>query len=394
MSFSAKQQEYFLKATKRWNVKAGATRSGKTYMDYYVIPKRIRATTGTGLIAIIGNTESTIERNILDPMRQIWSEKLVGNIRANNKIELFGKEVYVLGADKRNAVTKLQGAGFEYVYGDEITTWSEPVFQMLKSRLDKPNSVFDGTCNPDNPNHWFKKFLDSDADIFLQHYELDDNPFLNKFFVEQLKKEYTGVYYDRYVRGLWTRAEGLIYDMFNKELHVVQTIKRPYTEYYIAIDYGTQNATVFLLFGKANNQWYLVDEYYHSGRATGRQKTDSQYASDLELFTADIRDKLQMVVADPSAASFRAELKQRGFVIRNANNDVLNGIRYSQTALKMGWILINDICNHTIGEIQGYSWDEKKADLGMDAPLEVEDHTMDAFRYFCYTILRRFLMVR
>lgn len=394
MSFSLKQQEYFLKATKRWNVKAGATRSGKTYMDYYVIPKRIRATTGTGLIAIIGNTESTIERNILDPMRQIWSEKLVGNIRANNKIELFGKEVYVLGADKRNAVTKLQGAGFEYVYGDEVTTWSEPVFQMLKSRLDKDNSVFDGTCNPDNPNHWFKKFLDSDVDIYLQHYRLDDNPYLSRAFVENLKKEYKGVYYQRYVNGLWTRAKGLIYDMFDIKEHVVDTIPRLYEEYYIAIDYGTQNATVFLLFGKANGQWYQVDEYYHSGRESRRQKTDSQYASDLELFTTDIRSKLKMVIVDPSAASFRAELKQRGFTVRNANNDVINGIRYSQTALKMGWILINDICKRTIDEIQGYSWDEKVADRGIDAPLEVDDHTMDAFRYFCYTILRKFLIVR
>lgn len=394
MSFSLKQQEYFLNATKRWNVKVGATRSGKTYMDYYVIPKRIRAAQGTGLIAIIGNTESTIERNILDPMRQIWGDKLVGNIRTNNKINLFGAECYALGADKRNAVTKIQGAGFEYVYGDEVTTWSEPVFQMLKSRLDKVNSVFDGTCNPDNPNHWFKKFLDSDADIYMQHYSLDDNPFLPKSFVDNLKREYSGVYYQRYVEGLWTRAEGLIYDMFDKEKHIVKTIPRSYEEYYIAIDYGTQNATVFLLFGKANNQWYLVDEYYHSGRDSGRQKTDKEYGSDLELFTADIRDKLKMVIVDPSAASLRAELKQRGFILRNANNDVLNGIRYTSTALKMDWILINDVCKKTIDEIQGYSWDESKADIGIDAPLEIEDHTMDAFRYFNYTILRRYLRVR
>lgn len=214
MQLSPKQKEFWNNCNCRWNVKTGATRSGKTYLDYYIIPKRIRACKGDGLIVLLGNTQGTIERNVLEPMRSIWGS-LVGTISSNNKAKLFGRDVYVLGADKKNQVARIQGAGIEYCYGDEITTWSQDVFQMLKSRLDKPNSCFDGTCNPDSPNHWFKEFLDSKANIYHQHYTIDDNPFLTDEFVSALKQEYYGtVYYNRFILGQWVRAEGTIYKLF------------------------------------------------------------------------------------------------------------------------------------------------------------------------------------
>ena len=214
MQLSPKQKEFWNNCNCRWNVKTGATRSGKTYLDYYIIPKRIRACKGNGLIVLLGNTQGTIERNVLEPMRSIWGS-LVCTISSNNKAKLFGRDVYVLGADKKNQVARIQGAGIEYCYGDEITTWSQDVFQMLKSRLDKPNSCFDGTCNPDSPNHWFKEFLDSKANIYHQHYTIDDNPFLTDEFVNALKQEYYGtVYYNRFILGQWVRAEGAIYKLF------------------------------------------------------------------------------------------------------------------------------------------------------------------------------------
>lgn len=215
MQLSPKQKEFWANSKARWNVKTGATRSGKTYLDYFIIPRRIRACTGSGLIVLLGNTQGTIERNILEPMRNIWGSALVGTISSTNKVRLFGREAYILGADKKNQVARIQGAGIEYCYGDEVTTWAPDVFQMLKSRLDKPNSCFDGTCNPDNPTHWFKSFLDSDANIYHQHYTIDDNPFLTPEFVEALKREYYGtVYYNRFILGQWTRAEGAIYKLF------------------------------------------------------------------------------------------------------------------------------------------------------------------------------------
>lgn len=215
IKWSDKQLDFWSQANRRWNIKSGATRSGKTYMDYFRIAKKIRACKGLGLIVLLGNTKGTLERNILDPMREIYGPSLVGTIGSNNTVRLFGKKVYALGADKKNQVARIQGAAIEYCYGDEITTWSEEVFIMLKSRLSTTNSCFDGTCNPDQPQHWFKKFLESDADIYHQHYTIFDNPFLPKDFVENLCKEYAGtVYYNRFILGQWARAEGAIYKQF------------------------------------------------------------------------------------------------------------------------------------------------------------------------------------
>ena len=195
-----------------------ATRSGKTYLDCAVtIPKRICAAR-TSLCVMLGNTLGTLERNVLEPMRALWGADLVGVVRTSasgNIVQLFGRKVYVLGADNKKHIARIQGAAFEYAYGDEITTWDEGVFQMLKSRLSCPHSHFDGTCNPDNPQHWFKQFLDSDADIYCQAYTIDDNPTLPPEFVAQLKKEYAGtVYYNRFILGQWAAAGGIIYRPF------------------------------------------------------------------------------------------------------------------------------------------------------------------------------------
>ncbi len=212
LDFTPMQLDYWLDATHRWNIKTGATGSGKTYLDYYMLPRRIRACKGQGLIVLIGNTRGTLSRNILDPMREIYGPELVGGISNDNTATLFGKKCYCLGADKVNQVSRIQGATIEYCYGDEITTWSREVFEMLKSRLRCENSCFDGTCNPADPEHWFKKFLDSDADIYCQKYTIFDNGFLPKGFVDELQKEYAGtVYYDRYILGEWARAEGLVF---------------------------------------------------------------------------------------------------------------------------------------------------------------------------------------
>lgn len=244
MKLSDKQKDFWINANQRWNIKSGATRSGKTYLDYFRIAKKIRATKGLGLIVLLGNTKGTLERNILDPMREIYGPGLVGTIGSNNTVRLFGKKVYALGADKKNQVARIQGAAIEYCYGDEITTWAEDVFTMLKSRLSTWNSCFDGTCNPAEPGHWFKKFLDSGADIYHQHYTIFDNPFLDPEFVKNLCKEYAGtVYYNRFILGQWARAEGAIYKQFAGKpdqylISVEDAVKRRYRYINVGIDFG------------------------------------------------------------------------------------------------------------------------------------------------------------
>lgn len=256
MPFSKKQVEFFEKANHRWNFKSGATRSGKSYMDYYVIPKRIRARIGKeGLVVILGVSKGTIERNILEPMRNIWGTKLVGEINSQNKCYLFGEWCYCLGAEKVNQVSKLRGSSIKYCYGDEVADWSKEVFELIKSRLDKSYSCFDGALNPQNPTHWLKEFIDrKDLDLYCQTYTIFDNPFLDPKFVDELCKEYEGtVYYDRYIKGLWKRAEGAIYrkfadntkpfyckvvDHIEQDIGVKQILKSSIMEIVVGVDFG------------------------------------------------------------------------------------------------------------------------------------------------------------
>ena len=214
MLLTPKQAEYIREAHHRWNIKGGATRSGKTYMDFrWIIPMRIRERAGKdGLTVILGVTKSTIERNVLQPMREVYGDTLVGSISSDNTVWLFGEKCYALGAEKVSQVSRLRGASIKYAYGDEICDWSPEVFDLLKSRLDKPYSCFDGTLNPKDPLHWLKSFIDSDADVFYQQYSIDDNPFLDPTFVAELKKEYSGtVLYDRYILGNWAASEGALF---------------------------------------------------------------------------------------------------------------------------------------------------------------------------------------
>lgn len=212
---SKKQAEFIRDGNKRWNFKIGATGTGKTYLDFtYLIPKRLRERHGKeGLNALIGVTQQTVERNVLEPMREYWGHDLIGDIcKGTNKVHLFGEDAYVLGAEKVSSVARLRGATLKYCYGDEAVDWNKEVFQLLKSRLRTSYSLFDGTGNPQHPKHWLKQFIDSDADIYCQQYKLDDNPFLPDEVKEELKKEYFGtVEYNRYILGKWCNAEGLIF---------------------------------------------------------------------------------------------------------------------------------------------------------------------------------------
>lgn len=383
MQLSLKQKEFWNNATHRWNVKEGATRSGKTYLDYYMIPRRIRAANNGGLIALIGNTKSTLQRNIIEPMQSIWTTGLVGDIKNDNTCYMFGRKVYALGADKVSQVSKIQGAGFEYVYGDEITTWNKEVFEMLKSRLSYPNSVFDGTCNPDAPTHWFKEFLESGSDIYRQSYTIDDNPFLDPRVREEIKRDYEGtVYYDRFVLGLWARAEGLIYPQFDKNKHVTNVCPEEGVMY-MSIDYGTKNPFSAGLWCISEGKAVRIAEFYYDSRKEKRQKTDEEYYEKIEKLAAD--KKIADIIVDPSAASFIETIHRHGkFRVRKARNEVLDGIRNTSRLLSAGRLLIHESCKDSQREFQSYAWDESAA---TDTVIKENDHAMDDTRYFVQTVL-------
>ena len=386
MLLSQKQLEFARYANHRWNFKGGATRSGKTYLDFkWIIPLRIRERAGKdGLAVILGVTKSTIERNVLEPMRNLYGDKLVGTISSDSTAWIFGEKCYCLGAEKVSQVSKIRGASIKYCYGDEVADWSEEVFALLKSRLDKEYSCFDGTYNPQYQNHWLKKFLDSNADIFSQVYTIDDNPFLPPSFVENLKKEYAGtVFYDRYILGKWTLAEGLIYPMFGDSC-IVQDI--PDTgDYYISIDYGTHNPFSAGLWCVTKTEAVRIGEYYYCGREEREEKTPEEYYSEVKRLAGG--KDIKCLIVDPSADAFIATVKKHHeFKVRGAVNDVLPGIQTTAEMIASGKVKIHESCEDAIREFGLYRWDEKAES---DRVVKENDHAMDEIRYMVMTVLKK-----
>ena len=287
---SQKQDEFIKNANHRFNIKVGARRCGKTYLDnLWTIPNRIIERKGKdGLYVILGVSNGTIERNVLQPLRQIYGNKMVGTIKSDNIAKLFGEQVYCLGAEKVSQVSKIQGTSIKYCYGDEIAKWNKEVFFMLLGSLDKPYSMFDGALNPENQSHWFKKeFLDmadeKNLDIYVQHYTIFDNPFLPKEFVDNLCKEYEGtVYYDRLILGLWKNAEGIIYRQFadNPSMFIKDEAKDQFGNNInfmiisIGIDYGAnQSSTRFICNG--------ITPYFKEVWALDEMKMEGVYSPDI-----------------------------------------------------------------------------------------------------------------
>lgn len=378
LKLSPKQNEYVREAHHRLNFKIGAVRSGKSFVDVvYMIPRRIRSVAGKdGLNVILGVSKETIERNVLQPMRERYTDLLVGTINSRNVASVCGEDVYCLGAEKVSQLGKVQGMSIKYLYGDEVAKWNKEVFMMALSRLDKEYSCMDAACNPESPTHWLKEFLDKDnTDKYVQHYTIFENPFLPKEFVDNLCKEYEGtVYYPRYIDGLWTRAEGLIYPMYEE----AETADLPsvFTEYGLSIDYGTQNAFAALLWGYNDGTWYAFAMYYHSGRDTGEQKTDDEYYEDLQRFLSDElgdrRPERIETVIDPSAASFITVLRKKGgYKVRPADNAVDDGIRETAVCMRRGKIKIHKGLKAWFNEVQGYVWEEDK-----EQPIKENDHCL------------------
>ena len=228
IEISSKQAEYIRNANHRWNGKVGATQCGKTYIDtLYVIPSRIIERVGkNGLNFIVGVSKETIKRNVIEPLQELYPGQ-VGDIGSNNVCKMFGEKVYCLGADNVGRVAKFRGARVKYLYIDELVDINKEVFELLKSRLSFEYSICDFSGNPQSLNHWAKEFIDSDIDIYCQHYTIFDNPFLPKEYVEQLCKEYQGtVYYNRYILGQWCNAEGLIFKQIadNKDRYITEKV--------------------------------------------------------------------------------------------------------------------------------------------------------------------------
>ncbi len=378
---------------RRINILHGSVRSGKTWISLVLWCIWIRNMPADKAYIMTAKTLTTLKRNCLDLLEVLAGKKNFRYSLSKKEGELFGRKIYLEGVNDAGAESKIRGMTLQGAYCDEVTLFNEEFFNMLLSRLSEPEAKLFGTTNPDNPNHWFKvNYIDrrDELDFFMMEFLIDDNTFLDKKYVEELKKEYTGVFYRRFILGEWCSAEGLVYPMFDKERHVVREVPPPegYAEYYISIDYGTLNPCSMGLWRLDDRGAVRLREWYYSGKQQRALLTDEEYYERLEALAEGVLVK--SVIIDPSAASFIATIRRHGkFSVRKANNSVLDGIRLTGTLLQGDKLLFHENCEDSIREFGVYSWDEGCAE---DRVVKEFDHAMDDMRYFCATVAAKRLL--
>lgn len=372
----------------------GSVRAGKTVVMSLSYVMWGMETFNEENLGMAGKTIGALRRNVITPLKRMLKSRKykVKDHRADNylTVSFRGKTnyFYIFGGKDESSQDLIQGITLAGMFFDEVALMPESFVSQAEARCSVEGSKYWYNCNPASPYHWFKEnYIDKleEKNLIRLHFTMDDNPSLSERVKERYKRMFTGVFYKRFILGLWVLAEGVVFDMFDKDEHVVKTKERRYSEYYVSIDYGTQNPTTFGLWGKHKNKWYKVKEYFHDGRNSSKQKTDVEYSRDLKEFTKGIR--LKGVIVDPSASSFIAQLKKDRFRVIKANNEVLEGIRNMQTALSEMMILYNDCCKETFREFSSYVWDKKASDRGEDKPVKQFDHCLDSDRYFIQTVL-------
>lgn len=302
--FTEKQKKVLRCATKRWNILSGATRSGKTHVSYFLVMLRLKEHYDDNIL-FCGKTLATLERNVFAEMRKIFGEKYIGEVKAdmagNRMIKLFGKPCYCVGANDERAITKIQGLGLGYAYCDELTTYPENFFQMLKSRLDREDSKCDATCNPESPSHFVKKHIDNDkVHTYNEHFTIYDNTFLPKAFITALENEYRGtIYYEKWILGNWVKTEGLVYPLFRRETHFLQPAEfaRRYGRHrirYVIIGgdgANTNDSTALVpLAIMDNGQAVRLEMFYHNPKING-QLSNEQLVPHIQRYLQDLQDK-------------------------------------------------------------------------------------------------------
>lgn len=400
----------------------GAIRSGKTVSMSLSFVMWAMSTFNGQNFAMCGKTIGSFRRNVLFWLKLMLKSRgySVTDRRADNLIVIRKGDAenyfYIFGGKDERSQDLIQGITLAGVFFDEVALMPESFVNQATGRCSVEGSKFWFNCNPDGPYHWFKvNWIDKSTgylgkeqveqirkkaaeegkdpglkEILYLHFTMDDNLSLSEEIKARYRSMYIGVFFKRYILGLWSAAEGVIYDMFDPEKHV-KNIKEFFQvlingNRYVSCDYGTQNATVFLLWNKGiDGKWYCIREYYYSGREKGKQKTDAEYADDLKKWLDGTR--IRAMIVDPSAASFIAELRKRGYKVIKANNDVLDGIRLVGMLLNLEMLIFSSSCTETIKEFASYIWDDKAAEHGEDKPVKQHDHGCDAVRYFVSTVL-------
>lgn len=370
------------------NIWEGAVRSGKTYVSLWRwLKELVQCEDLSSEFVMVARTYDSFKRNVL-PLLINFIKSDAKYFIGKRELYIYNRKINIVGADDDRAETKIRGATFQGAYVDELTIIPESFFKMLISRTAMKNAKIFATTNPDSPYHWVKKdFLEKNPDVKSYKFNLNDNPNLTDEEKNYLKRQYRGIWKDRFIDGKWVCAQGSIYDFFDVSTHVIAIAPSQAKYYVVGVDYGTTNPAAFVLVGVNENvypNYWVEDLYYWDSKKRQRQKTDSEYADDLKSFTKN--RNVHAIYIDPSAASFRLECLRNGIEnIFEADNDVLNGIRMVGKYISNGTLKICANCQNLIEEIQGYVWDEKSQKIGIDKPLKANDHAVDALRYVVTT---------
>ncbi|CEP67869.1 Bacteriophage terminase, large subunit [Moorella glycerini] len=366
----------------------GSIRSGKTIsmIDSFITWSLHTFSNQNFILA--GKSMGALKRNVLRPMFQILATKGIPYRyhRSEHYIEIGTNTYYCFGANNEASQDVLQGLTAAGALADEVALFPESFVEQMIGRCSVEGSKIWMNCNPEGPYHYIKQdYIDKAKEkrILYLHFTLDDNPALSPKIKERYKRLFSGLWYKRMILGLWVLAEGVIYDMWDENLHLIDCPQK-HQEYGVAIDYATATVMTFGLYGITGDKVYLLKEYYWDAKKTGRQKTDSEFAEDFKKFLGDIVPRF--IYLDPSAASFKAELRKKGFTqVRDADNDVINGIRLVANFLSTGRFFVDKSCKATVQEFGSYVWDPKAQERGEDKPLKQNDHAMDRNRYFIYS---------
>lgn len=392
MDLSPKQIKSIVNSTARLNIWEGSVRSGKSLASLIRFIKYIQEAP-LGNLIICGRTATTVKRNIVDPLMELLGNDPKYYI-GKGEMVLWGRTIHCVGASDERAEQKIRGSSYSGAYVDEITLLPESFWTMLLSRLSIPGAKLFGTTNPDSPLHWLKtNYIDrDDLDLKTFHFQLDDNPSLTDAFKNSLKQEYRGLWYQRFIDGKWVLAEGTVFDFFDFNLHCIDYPTHSQGKYYVGVDFGTANPTAFVMIGynpqSYPNLW-VEKEYYWDPKIKMRQKTTDEFAADLAKFVDSY--PIYGIYIDPSAATFKLELSRSGVSgVLDADNDVLEGIRFLSMILTSGTIKVSRSCVNLIAEFQSYTWDKNAQLKGVDKPKKDKDHAIDSLRY-SLTSLRKTL---
>ncbi|OQQ74581.1 terminase [Ligilactobacillus salivarius] len=379
----------------------GSVRAGKTVIMSTSYVRWAMMNFNNVNFGMAGKTIGSLRRNVIRDLKRILiSEHYHVNDNQSDNMLTISKNghtnfFFLFGGTNEASQDLVQGITAGGFFFDEVALMPQSFVSQATSRLSVEGSKAWFNCNPESPYHWFKlEWIDklTDKNAIRVHFLMKDNPSLSQNTINRYESMYSGVFYQRYILGEWSVADGVVYDNFDRETMVVDLpADIVFEKYWISIDYGTQNPTVFKLWALYKGIWYNIDEYYYSGRAKGHQKTDEQYADDLEEFfyKHSLSRTSVKVIVDPSAASFKKSLRNRGFEVVNANNNVLDGIRFMMSQMNQGKVKWTEASKNTIKEFNSYVWDPKAANRGEDVVVKEHDHCLDADRYFCMKVLYR-----